>query len=129
MPGIAKSERRCPFRQQKRQPPKKLPKMILVRFRNSLILSFDMDLGFQVSAKRFSATSIDGLAKSRHTRESGYPGFCNSQKFLDSRLRGNDGIRAFRLIASASSIAGSVCGNPDIKKHGLTMLDCSSSKT
>jgi hypothetical protein len=33
---------------------------------------------------------VDALAKSRHTRERGYPFCCNLLKFLDSRFRGND---------------------------------------
>jgi len=33
---------------------------------------------------------LDDLARSRHTRESGYPVCFNSSEFLDSRFRGND---------------------------------------
>ena len=44
----------------------------------------------------------DAFATNRHARESGYPGFCNRLKFLDSRIRGNDANERFRLFTKSS---------------------------
>jgi hypothetical protein len=48
----------------------------------------------------FTTLNVDALAKIRHTRESGYPGFGKLLKFLDSRFHGNDVNRAHMQLAA-----------------------------
>jgi len=48
----------------------------------------------------FTTLNVDALAKIRHTRESGYPGFGKLLKYLDSRFHGNDVNRAHMQLAA-----------------------------